>query len=778
MVIFGIVEDRLDPLRLGRCRVRIAGKHNPDKSLLKTQDLPWAYPVQSITSAAISGVGDTPLGPVVGTWVKIEFYDEEEQIPVMTGTLGGIPQNSSRIDIDSDTINIVNEEGELPAETASQNVTGLIINPLTKPVPAKPAKQYTSLSSEGINLIKDQEKLKLKAYLDSNGIPTIGYGTTLINGNPVTIDMSITEDQANQYFTDHINNEVLRYIKSNVNTVITQSMCDALGSFVYNLGSGNFANSNLLTELNSGRYVECAVSFDNYVKDKSGKTLNGLVTRRGKEKVLFLKDGIPGSTGSDVIQPIDDINLKNESVLYGFGYSKDKYPLYTNEPDTNRLARHEQIDKTIIIKKEAARVKGVVTAGGFSWTQSPSPYNAQYPLNHVKQTESGHVVEFDDTPKSERIHIYHKSGTYSEIDANGTQVRRIVGDDYEILERDGYLYVKGNKNVTIDGVARVKVNNALNLDVSGVTTINVFNDVNLNVGGNLNTSVSGSYNIKAKSFNVETDNSINIKAGDKFAVDYVRGDFGNGASGSGLSNSTSKVSPVVRDQQKLTVITRGLVASQHYETPDEGDATIFIQNHIDKGLIDADEIAIAPVVVETIPVVPIKQILIPSGCDLINQIDKFDSTFQISKRFNLGILTKNGSRPVKPQFGLTVQTIVCNLKGLCENCIEPIFNMYPNAIITSAFRRPGDVKNSSTTSQHYLGQAVDIVLSGFNRQQHYDAIKKIQQSVPHDQLLLEYTSPDSVWIHISFKYTANRSMVFTMLNHRRASPDGSFTLLS
>ena len=53
----GVVEDRFDPLYIGRCKVRIVGYHTPNKSDLPTEDLPWTYPIQPITSAAMSGKG-------------------------------------------------------------------------------------------------------------------------------------------------------------------------------------------------------------------------------------------------------------------------------------------------------------------------------------------------------------------------------------------------------------------------------------------------------------------------------------------------------------------------------------------------------------------------------------------------------------------------------------------------------------------------------------------------------------------------------------------------
>lgn len=84
----GVVEDRMDPEKMGRCRVRIFGYHTDSKQILPTKDLPWATPIQPITSAAISGIGSSPLGPVEGTWVIGFFLDGEDmQQPAIFGTI-------------------------------------------------------------------------------------------------------------------------------------------------------------------------------------------------------------------------------------------------------------------------------------------------------------------------------------------------------------------------------------------------------------------------------------------------------------------------------------------------------------------------------------------------------------------------------------------------------------------------------------------------------------------------------------------------------------------
>ena len=94
----GCVEDRDDPLKVGRCKVRIVGLHTEDKTELPTKDLPWAQPVLPITEAGTSGVGKAPVGPVPGTWVLVIFMDVDEQIPIMIGTLTGVSQKDDAFD--------------------------------------------------------------------------------------------------------------------------------------------------------------------------------------------------------------------------------------------------------------------------------------------------------------------------------------------------------------------------------------------------------------------------------------------------------------------------------------------------------------------------------------------------------------------------------------------------------------------------------------------------------------------------------------------------------
>lgn len=145
-------------------------------------------------------------------------------------------------------------------------------------------------SSVGLNLIKSFESFKSNPYLPTpNDKPTIGYGTTLYpNGIPVKLgDPSITEDQATEYLS-----AVLKPLEKQINKSVTidlaQNQFDALISFAYNVGIGNFLNSTLLKKLNSD-FVESAADQFLVWDKQAGNVLAGLLRRREAERALFIQ---------------------------------------------------------------------------------------------------------------------------------------------------------------------------------------------------------------------------------------------------------------------------------------------------------------------------------------------------------------------------------------------------------------------------------------------------------------------------------------------------------
>ena len=746
MIIYtGVVENRQDPLKLGRCQVRVVGLHTHDKTQIKTEDLPWAYPIQPVTSAGISGIGHSPLGPVEGSWVIVMFRDIDNQQPIMLGSIGGIPQKDGPIDQDDNEM-ILKEDGYLPGtneQTFTDNAGNVVAN------------ESGTASEESTGLAAS------RTYSASSTATT-----TLM-------------EQAGEYDIDQLAT-VETYVKENVNVDLTQSMYDSLVVFGYQNGTDTLGSSTMLKDLNNNDYLGAATGFVEHAQ-VNGEIDQTELKKRIAEKDLFVKEGIPGPTGELVpvqaaIPTIDSSTTASGQLDNGLKMSigfKDpfgKYPLYRFEPDTNKLARHEDIKKTIVRKKELTRTKNVVTAFNVTWTQSPIPYNAAYPYNHVYQSESGHVLEFDDTKNSERVHLYHTKGTFFEIDANGTKVEKIVGDNYQVMERDNHLYIKGSGDVTIDGHFNIRVNNDANIQVMG--------DATTHVHGNMETSVRGTYKLKASAINLESHSgNIHMLAADKIAGDAVRVDFNSGvATSSGLSTPAA-YSPSMPSFKELQVITRGVEAAAHYETPEEGDPEAYIAKRIAEGTLDPDEQDSGTFSTEC-PVGRNSAVALPQSCTLINAMDKFTPDIYLSKHFTLSALTKNGTRMPVNQKGLTAQQIVCNLKGLCENVLEPIAERYPGMIITSGFRRPGDVRGSSNTSQHYNGEAADIVIPGYSREQHFKAACEIAKVVPFDQILLEYSGKNTVWIHVSYKYTANRYQGFTMRDHKRVGSVGTFVLIT
>ena len=94
----GVVEDRNDPQKLGRLRVRCVGIHTDNKDDLPTADLPWSQLIHPITSSGISGLGSSPGFIVEGSWVFGYFRDGMAmQEPMVIGTLPGKPSELANV---------------------------------------------------------------------------------------------------------------------------------------------------------------------------------------------------------------------------------------------------------------------------------------------------------------------------------------------------------------------------------------------------------------------------------------------------------------------------------------------------------------------------------------------------------------------------------------------------------------------------------------------------------------------------------------------------------
>ena len=111
---FGVIEDRMDPLELGRCRVRVLGFHPDNRKDFPTEKLPWATTIQPTNSASMSGKGVSPVGLVEGSWVVGFFIDgSHAQIPVIIGSIYGMNETIEKEENYGDGFRDVREDDEL-----------------------------------------------------------------------------------------------------------------------------------------------------------------------------------------------------------------------------------------------------------------------------------------------------------------------------------------------------------------------------------------------------------------------------------------------------------------------------------------------------------------------------------------------------------------------------------------------------------------------------------------------------------------------------------------
>lgn len=138
------------------------------------------------------------------------------------------------------------------------------------------------MKTQNTDIIKQYESCQLDAYKCPAKIWTIGYGHT----KDVTEDMSITEEEA-----DNLLKEDLEEVETYLNKFgydLTQNQFDALVSFIFNVGIGNFTKSTMKKCLDSGDMLAASEEFDKWVFCK-GQVLGGLIARRTEEKELFLQ---------------------------------------------------------------------------------------------------------------------------------------------------------------------------------------------------------------------------------------------------------------------------------------------------------------------------------------------------------------------------------------------------------------------------------------------------------------------------------------------------------
>lgn len=199
--------------------------------------------------------------------------------------------------------------------------------------------------------------------------------------------------------------------------------------------------------------------------------------------VTFLDDEMqhPLVMGSINGYPEEKPNPEN-----GFADPIGTFPRRTNESDIARRARG-----TNEIPKQSVG------------SEPADPYNATYPYNRVVQSESGHMIELDDTPGAERVHVYHRTGAFVEIHPDGSMV----------IHSAKHFNSSQQLEINVTDNASINVGGNLTALVEGKTTLSSFGNITAETKGNMYTTVEGNSYSKVFGYtNLSTQGNVDVKA--------------------------------------------------------------------------------------------------------------------------------------------------------------------------------------------------------------------------------------------------------------------------
>ena len=556
----GIVESRNDPLMLGRLQVRIHGVHpsltvHGDIQGLPTEDLLWITPVQDITSASISGVGRSPTGIVEGTMVFGLALDDRYLNCVILGTIAGqyteqplasegfcdpSGQYPRYIGNDVNTlarggVNPSTGETKKPDSVYIQDEnTGIAVNPDDKPLSEIPVDDDPNFTIE--KMLKGDEGYREKWYSDSEGYPTIGIGHLIMHektkdesrinkalsnlvGREVT-NGRLTPQEISKIFRDDIDKTRQAMLKHGriapVYNKVNASRKMALENMAFQLGVGGLG--------------------------KFKNTLELMASEKWKEAYDALRDSKWAKQTPGRSSRVSKIILTGNLESYGV-------PAPKQESIRDRLIRARKMSFAVRDGEDNPEAPFVPGDSRVMFEEPKSTYSARYPYNHVYESESGHIIEIDDTPSHERYHRKHPSGSFEEVQPNGTRVIKIEGDDYLIVKQGRKLNVKGDLQVVIEGDAKVYymgdvmqtvdgnvtefVRGNVSQYVEGTADMHVVGDVNAQLDANLTAAVKGNADLSIEgncNQNIKGDYSVSVQgnytltvAGSK--VDNISGDW-------------------------------------------------------------------------------------------------------------------------------------------------------------------------------------------------------------------------------------------------------------
>ena len=154
-----------------------------------------------------------------------------------------------------------------------------------------------------------------------------------------------------------------------------------------------------------------------------------------------------------------------------------------------------------------------MTTPDSSWTEPFSTAKPQYPYNNARQTRSGHLFELDDTPGAERVRLQHgTSNNFIEMQADGTGIFKVFGNNYQITMANNTVYIGGQCNITIVGPSVLHVQGDSYIQVDGNVYQNVSGDSITNTGGDAEIIASGDIDITSQGTLTLSGETVNINS--------------------------------------------------------------------------------------------------------------------------------------------------------------------------------------------------------------------------------------------------------------------------
>lgn len=670
------VVDRDDPLRQGRCRLRIDNIH-PDSSVIADEDLPWSIaPLNWIQSAGSAGIGWSPTGPIEGTRVLGIFLDQDKQLYTILGTLAGGTGHLSYRPPSEDSSESPSEATARPKTTLGEIPSAL--QEKGAAIARKLMDRYGITATQASGLVGNfvVESGLIPNRIQGKGIQTGPVPVNAASKSGIGYGWAQWDNTRRVDFQEFCSRNNLDIQTDEANW---QFLCKELDT----------TEKRTIREIKSTTTLEDAVVTGATVYERAGTPhMDRRISAAGQILKVLSGVSVPVRAAG---APVDD----------GVTEAPDDQPF--TESTGNEPPREV--------------------------------YRGIYPYNKTFRSESGHLIEIDDTPDNERLLNYHTSGTYEEIINTGRRVVKVIDDNYTIVVKDDNLYVDGNVNIFVNGNLNAKVEGDTAILSGGSIAAKTDGDFKVQAGGSVFLEASGEINLKA-SGNINADGSqIHLNDGV--------------AKGAGIS--------IAMNPEQLSFLFDEPDEFEYYEEV-AGEANIDIPPTPDTvGEPDQEQGD------STLPALTL-------DCGGIENLSSFPLNLKLSDSFTLGQLTKFAAfgHELVENRGLSKGKIACNLSLLAINCLERIKARFPNVILTSGFRPDDPTK--PTTSQHGLGQAVDMQFSGVSNAGYLEIARWIrdESGILFDQLLLEgkNTGTGNAWIHISFSKTRNRAQVLTMFNHK------------